>query len=221
MRLIIIGDIHGCAVEFEKMLERVSPTPSDRVILLGDLVNRGPASHRVVSLARESGAIALLGNHERRLLTWRHFGDDLRLKPYDLRTIEDLSEIDWEYLEHMRLHYHDPDLDVVCVHGGFLPGVPWRTQTVSVITTIQVVDAEGQPRRRSESPQSPHWSELWKGPPFVVYGHTPRREVQQRPACLGIDTGCVHGGHLTAYILPEKTIVQIPAKRAYFPRNLV
>lgn len=221
MRLIIIGDIHGCAAEFEKLLDLVSPDPQDRLVLLGDLVNRGPSSHRVVALARKAGAIALLGNHEQRLLTWRQVGEAQKLKEYERRTIEDLTERDWEYLERMPLHHEEPDLGLVAVHGGFLPGAPWRTQPLAVVTTIQVVDAEGKPRRRAESPSSPHWSELWTGPPFVVYGHTPRREVQRQPDCLGLDTGCVHGGHLSALILPQNKIVQIKARQAYAPRNLI
>ena len=67
-RLIIIGDIHGCHQEFADLLNQLAPVKGDRIILLGDLVNRGPDSLRVLDLARASRAIALLGNHELRLL---------------------------------------------------------------------------------------------------------------------------------------------------------
>ena len=53
---IAIGDIHGCHAEFAELLERLAPTAEDRFILLGDLVNRGPDSLKVIDLAREAGA---------------------------------------------------------------------------------------------------------------------------------------------------------------------
>ena len=79
-----------------------------------------------------------------------------------------------------------------------------------------VVGKNGEPLKRAESPDSPHWSTLWVGPPFVVYGHTPRPAVEATKWTLGIDTGCVLGDYLTAYILPEKRIVQVKAREKYF-----
>jgi len=79
-----------------------------------------------------------------------------------------------------------------------------------------VVGKDGEPHKRSEEPEAPHWSTLWEGPPFVVYGHTPREEVARTKWTLGIDTACVLGGCLTAYILPEKRIVQVKARERYY-----
>ncbi|MDX2108942.1 MAG: metallophosphoesterase [Verrucomicrobiota bacterium] len=216
-RLIAIGDIHGCAWEFEQLLSHLQPGPQDQVVLLGDLVNRGPDSHRVLKLARECRAISLLGNHERRLLNFLRLGNSLDLKTYDRYTIDELTDEDWDYISHMRLTHYSFTHDTVFVHAGFLPNIPWQKQTVSIVTEIQVVDNEGQPRKRSESPNSPHWCELWKGPPFVVYGHTPRKTTLMKEWSLGLDTACVNGGFLSAYVLPEKKIYQVKAKRAYVP----
>ena len=102
------------------------------------------------------------------------------------------------------------------VHGGFLPGKPWRGQPASVVTRIQVVSPDGQPHKRAEFPDAPHWSELWNGPPFVIYGHTPRPEPAWTQWSLGIDTGCVLGGALTACVLPGRTLIQVPAREKYF-----
>ena len=74
-RLIAIGDIHGCHFEFAELLARLAPTRDDRIVLVGDLVNRGPDSCRVIDLARQHRAIALLGNHELRLMKYRRTGD--------------------------------------------------------------------------------------------------------------------------------------------------
>jgi predicted phosphodiesterase len=68
-RTIAIGDVHGCADELEELLEALNLKPGDRVIQLGDLVNRGPDSRRVIQLARTYKIEAILGNHELRLLT--------------------------------------------------------------------------------------------------------------------------------------------------------
>lgn len=215
-RLIAIGDIHGCATEFEMLLDKVRPGKNDRVILLGDLVNRGPDSSRVLDLAREHATAALLGNHELRLLNFRKTDDPSHLKRADYETLKLMRSKDWDYLEAMPLTYYDDALDVVFVHGGFLPDKPWHRQTARVVTRIQVVDKSGEPRKRSEAPGAPHWSELWSGPPFVVYGHTPRPDVSRQKWSLGIDTSCVMGGALTAFVLPERRIVQIEARQKYY-----
>jgi hypothetical protein len=214
-RLIAIGDIHGCHHEFAELLDRLALSPEDRVILLGDLVNRGPDSTRVIDLARTCGAKALLGNHELRLLKARRSGDRKLLKSHDLDTVDKLRPEDWDYLEAMPLTHEEPELNTVFVHGGFLPDEPWQKQPAEVVTRIQVVDRDGRPRKRSEAPDAPSWADLWGGPPFVVYGHTPRHEVSRLKWSAGIDTGCVLGGYLTAYVLPERRFVQVKARQAY------
>jgi serine/threonine protein phosphatase 1 len=214
-RVIAIGDVHGCHAELKELIGLLAPTDEDLLVFLGDLVNRGPESHDVVELARTLHARSLLGNHELRLLNARRTGDDSELKDDDKRTIKQLTPADWNYLENMTLFHHLPDIDTVLVHGGFLPGQAWQTQPAAVVTRIQVIDRDGRPRKRNDSPNSPFWADLWSGPPFVVYGHTPRHEVYEKPASLGIDTGCVYGGHLTAYILPEKKLVQVKAREKY------
>ncbi len=215
-RLIAIGDIHGCAAEFSELLARLAPGRGDRLILLGDLVNRGPASTKVIDLARGAGALALLGNHEFRLLNYRRSGDKSLLKEDDHSTLEQLRPQDWDFFESMPLTHYVPEFDTVFVHGGFLPGQPWRQQPASVVTRIQMIDRDGRPRRRADCPDAPEWAELWKGPPFVVYGHTPHDEIRRGPWTVDIDTGCVNGGHLTAYVLPEGRFVQVKARRKYY-----
>jgi hypothetical protein len=79
-----------------------------------------------------------------------------------------------------------------------------------------VIDREGKPGKRADKPDSPAWADLWSGPPFVVYGHTPRREIYKLKWSVGIDTGCVQGGHLTAYVLPEKRFHQVKARQRYW-----
>jgi predicted phosphodiesterase len=215
-RLITIGDIHGCHEEFAELLSLLELKPDDRLILLGDLVNRGPDSHRVIELARAHRAISLLGNHELRLLNYRRTRDLKYIKEHDLETFDQLRPDDWTYLEKMLLTYEEPALNLVLVHGGFLPGQPWQRQPAEVVTRIQVIDRDGQPRKRADAPDAPFWADLWNGPPYVIYGHTPRPEIYKLKWSLGLDTACVMGGHLTAFILPEKRFVQVKARQRYF-----
>jgi diadenosine tetraphosphatase ApaH/serine/threonine PP2A family protein phosphatase len=215
-RLIAIGDIHGCHLEFAELLERVELTKDDQLILLGDLVNRGPDSLRVIDLARQHRAISLLGNHELRLLNYRKTKDHGFLKETDEDTFNKLRPEDWEFLEAMPLTHYVEELNIVFVHGGFLPNEPWAKQPASVVTRVQVIDSEGKPRKRADAPDAPAWADLWSGPPFVVYGHTPRAEIYKLKWSVGIDTACVMGGYLTAYILPEKRFVQVKARKRYY-----
>ncbi|MFY9925313.1 MAG: metallophosphoesterase [Opitutaceae bacterium] len=216
-RLIAVGDIHGCHNEFADLLHQLDLKGGDRTVLLGDLVNRGPNSPKVIDLARQAGSLSLLGNHELRLLKFRKTGDRKYMKEHDLETFDALRPQDWAYLESMQLTYEDAELNTVFVHGGFLPGEPWHKQPAEVVTRIQVIDKEGRPKKRADDPEAPSWADLWGGPPFVIYGHTPRPEVYKLKWSLGIDTGCVMGGYLTAYILPERRIVQVKARQRYFP----
>lgn len=215
-RIIAIGDIHGCHLEFAELLDRIALTAEDQLILLGDLVNRGPDSPRVVDLAIQRHAISLLGNHEARLLAYRRTKDRSQLKDDDEKTCAALQPHHWDYLEKMSLTHEVPELNTVFVHGGFLPGEPWQRQPESVVTRIQVIDTDGRPRKRAEAPNGVLWAERWSGPPFVVYGHTPRPDIFKLKWSVGIDTACVMGGHLTAYILPERRFVQVKARRRYY-----
>jgi serine/threonine protein phosphatase 1 len=73
-RSFVIGDIHGCAATLRQLvLEQLCPTPADRIYLLGDLIDRGPASKGVLDFIFEMRAAghsmaAVMGNHEEMLL---------------------------------------------------------------------------------------------------------------------------------------------------------
>ncbi len=214
-RIIAIGDVHGCAEEFAELLQAIKPTKHDRLIQLGDLVNRGPDSRGVIGLAREYGVEAILGNHELRILRALRQRKPSLLKDYDLNTIQQLHRKDWRYLEQLPGHIYLKKHATVFVHGGFLPEIPWSAQSLDTITSIQVLTKAGQAAKHSDAPDAPSWAESWHGDPFVVYGHTPRANVFERPGSIGIDTGCVYGGHLTAYVLGAGTLYQVRARKTY------
>jgi len=214
-RTIAIGDVHGCADEFEELLNALELEPEDRVIQLGDLVNRGPSSHAALELARQYKVEAIIGNHELRLLRAREEGRKSLLKDYERTTVKELTDADWDYLDTMPKFEYGATRDVVLVHGGFLPSQPWQSQDVDLLTSIQVIDKKGKPAKRADAPNAKPWADFWSGKPFVIYGHTPRPNVLERQGSIGIDTGCVYGGHLTAYVIEDRSLVQVRARKPY------
>ncbi len=214
-RVLVVGDVHGCSGELTQLLDAADLGENDRIVFVGDLVNNGPDSHGVVKIARQHNAFSVVGNHEWRLLRARASKNPRLLKESDHATLRQLRPADWNYLETMALTIEFPELNTVVVHGGFLPDRPWHSQSVSVVTRIQVVTPAGRAAKRSKSRDGTPWAPLWKGPPFVIYGHTPKQAVAKAPFALGIDTGCVYGGFLTGVLLPERKIIRVAAARRY------
>lgn len=217
-KIIAIGDIHGCSIELDELLEALEYNEEDEhLVFLGDLINRGPDSRGVLDRVHElNNKTLIVGNHELRLLNFKKTGDSSKLKPYDYSTLEILEERDWKLFESMVPTYYVREYDTVFVHGGFLPNIPWQEQPVEVVAKIQTVSPDGKPKKRTKNNENPLWSDLWVGPPFVVYGHTPNIDKIERGTwSLDLDTGCVWGGSLSAYVLPGKAIVSVPAHKKY------
>jgi len=215
MRTIIVGDVHGCLDELHALLARLGRTPEDRVVLVGDLVAKGPDSLGVVQWARESGADAVLGNHDAHTLQAVH--GDLDARPTHIAIAKALSPEDVAWLEARPLWLR---LDLpggpprVVVHAGLVPGVPIERQERKMLLNLRSISDAGQPSKRIEGKP---WSTLWPGPEHVVFGHDALRGLQRRPFATGLDTGCVYGRELTALVLPTGELVSVPARRVYTP----
>jgi len=216
-RTIIIGDVHGCALELADLLNKVKLRGDDKLVFIGDLINRGPDTAGVFRIVHnlQYQKKFILGNHELRLLNYRKKKKGSILKAYDKPTVKILTPKDWELMENMVPYVYKKKHDTLIIHGGLLPKIPWKNQSIKDITRIQVSDKKGKGHKRSECWKGTPWAKLWAGPPFVIYGHTPYKQVHHDLWAMGIDTGCVYGGYLTAYILPEKEIIQIPARKTY------
>ena len=63
-KIVIIGDVHGCVHELQKLLDQCDANNNTTVILVGDLVNKGPYSAEVIALVRKIGAYCVRGNHD-------------------------------------------------------------------------------------------------------------------------------------------------------------
>ena len=157
-RTIAIGDVHGCASEFEALLKALELKAADHVIQVGDLINRGPDSHDVIELAREYKVEVILGNHELRLLRARRELCPELLKSYDYATLKQLTKADWDYLEARPNYHHISEIDTVFVHAGFLPDQIWHEQSIEVTAHIQVIDHNGRAAKRSHAPAASAWA---------------------------------------------------------------
>jgi bis(5'-nucleosyl)-tetraphosphatase (symmetrical) len=136
----LIGDVQGCEAPLARLLERIAFSPSrDTAYLLGDLVNRGPASAAVLRRLMGYGDAVrcLLGNHDLSLLAVAYG----HRAPHRNDTMDDILQspdrdamLDWLRHRSMALHAHG----ILMVHGGVLP--PWDLQrTLALAQEVETV----------------------------------------------------------------------------------
>lgn len=214
----VIGDIHGCLEELCSLLEALPLEPADRVIFLGDYVDRGPDSKGVLSYLIDwqqrasQQLIFLKGNHEDMFLSYLGLkgnygemflfnGGGATLASYGASQRNDAPEeilelippSHLEFLQRLRTSYvMEPFL---CVHAGIHPSKLLDQQLEEDLLWI-----------RDEFIFNPH-----RLPYTVLFGHTPQREVLfHLPYKVGLDTGLVYGNKLSCLEVEEKVLFQIP-----------
>jgi serine/threonine protein phosphatase 1 len=221
-RIVAVGDIHGCYDELVELLRRVAPRDGDAVVSVGDMVTKGPSAPRCLDLWRERGYRAVKGNNELKLLARaRPVLRWLDRKDRDVLRRGDLLR----YLRGWPLVIDFPSFAVSVVHGGFLPGMQVTEEEIArgqdVISELRWIrqkkDGWVPVPKDKKKKEDVLWAEKWRGERFVLYGHTPLREPRFDRRALGLDTGCVYGGSLTAALLDNGawTTVSVPAKRKY------
>lgn len=212
-RTIIIGDVHGCHLELAQLLREAHVVPGrDRVIFIGDLINKGPDSRRVWDLFCAVQAESIMGNHEWSML---HLLDDAGNKhaKYRDRFAKDFGTSLAAFVEDVRKWPQWLDLgDYLLVHAGVVPGQHPQDTDPWVLTTIRTWDGSGADLL---NPANPPWFDLYQGDQTVVFGHWAALGGVLRSNVLGLDTGCVYGGMLTALVLPEKRFVRVRAREPY------
>lgn len=231
MRRIFVGDIQGCLRQFDELLATLGLQAGDRLYCVGDLVNRGPDSLGVLRRARDLGARVVLGNHDIHLL---RIAAGAAVPGEDDRLAEVLDAPDRNTLlawlgAQPVMRVED---DIVVVHGGLHPawtdvGAVAAELNAAIVdhvrghndpriryaTQVRYCDAHGERPPQDEPPPDPPfvpWDQFYRGERTVVFGHWSRRGLVVGHRLRGLDSGCVCGGALTAWIAEDDRIVQVP-----------
>ncbi len=240
IRTIIVGDVHGCLDELDELLHLVELRPGfDRLVFVGDLLDRGPDPIGCLHRARELRAACVVGNHEDKHLRWSRHEAQRRadpthrnpLRPFGVERMAEHARLSADDLAWVATLPHVLRLDGrwAVVHGGLSPRRRLDAQLRDEVIRMRLVDPEGHvaavPRGESATGLA-HWATLWPGPESVAYGHhvhgleVPRvDEPVPGVRCVGLDTGCVYGGRLSALVLPAEEIESVTAREAYAARR--
>jgi len=224
--LYAIGDIHGEREKLDALLDKLPLQSGDRLVFVGDYVDRGPDSRGVVDslieLSRRIPCVFLIGNHESMFLDflgWRsteYFGGDAFLANGGDRTLASYGYFDRDEPDPLRfelppehVHFYRQlvlyhlEGDYLFVHAGIgrqladEPDVSYALRKARCEDLLWDRTSLDMPHRLGVT---------------VVYGHTPAPDFQIRwnlPFGIGIDTGAVYGGRLTAIRLPDETLFQV------------
>ena len=214
-RTIIIGDIHGCFDELTDLLKVINLQADDRVIAVGDLIAKGPKNAEVLDLFIDDARFSsVVGNHDR--IVRQHFrGEPVPLTNQQREAVQQLESGRERYSRFLRsLPYVIELPNHLVVHAGIRPGVPLDEQMASDLTEIRTMGAD--PTRRKGTA----WYKVYRGPKTIVFGHWPKKKPKRKAFAIGLDTGCVYGGSLTAYIIESDEFISVPARRVYDGRRL-
>jgi diadenosine tetraphosphatase ApaH/serine/threonine PP2A family protein phosphatase len=209
-RTIIIGDIHGCYDELCELLDRVGPVAGDRVISVGDLIVKGEKNREVLDLfSVDERFSAVIGNHDRALLRyWR--GEAVKLKESQERTRVELEPDRERYSAYLNSLPFLIDLGThLVVHADVRPGVALKDQAVEDLTELRTLGED-----RTNRVGIP-WYEVYDGDKIALFGHWPASQPRRAPRAIGLDTGCVYGFQLTAYIIEAEEFISVKARRVY------
>ena len=211
-KIIVVGDVHGCLIELEELLDKCAYRPEkDRLIFVGDLINRGEHSLEVLQLAYTLGAECVLGNHEETLL--KHHLENRPAREDTAQLLQKLKEqapflISW--IGSWPLYIKEKAF--VVVHAGIVPEYTLDKTPKKILTHVRYWDQE---KRQMSKYSGTPWYHLYKGKRLVIYGHWALKGLMVRENTIGLDSGCVWGGNLSALILPGQQIVQVKAKKCY------
>jgi diadenosine tetraphosphatase ApaH/serine/threonine PP2A family protein phosphatase len=209
-RTIVIGDIHGCAAELDDLLHLINLKSDDRVIAVGDLIVKGPKNREVLDRFIEDKRLSsVVGNHDR-VIRQHLRGEPVPLNKPQRKAVKQLREDENRYANFLRALPYTIDLGShLIVHAGLRPGVSLDEQSASDLTEIRTMGAD--PARR----KGVAWYDVYRGEKVVLFGHWPAAEPRRAERAIGLDTGCVYGGQLTAYIIEAEEFVSVPAHEVY------
>jgi serine/threonine protein phosphatase 1 len=209
-RIIAVGDIHGHAKALAALIRLIELRPGDTLVTLGDYVDRGPDSKGVldqlIELEHRCHLVPLMGNHEEMMLGakegrdnfrfWMQFGGDAALDSYGPgRTMNLVPREHWALLKRLRLSHQSEHH--FFVHANYYPNRPFQEQDTQTVLW-RPLEGNDVPGR--------HYSGK-----TAILGHSPQMngKVLDLDHLVCIDTGCGHGGLLTALDVEAGRIWQV------------
>ncbi len=220
--LYAVGDIHGQLDQLQELIRSLPLARHDELFFVGDYVDRGPDSKGVVEflvqLQEQYACTFLMGNHEGMFLSflgWQgpaYFGAEAFLHNGGETTLESygyfesggefrLPEAHERFFRSLVLWHIEGEY--AFVHAGI-------SRESLRLSDIKYALSK-------ESPRDLLWQRSTADLPHslgvtIIYGHTPMPDMQVRwnlPYSIGIDTGAVYGGALSAIRLPDETLFQV------------
>lgn len=207
MKRYVIGDVHGCYDELHELMNRIHDHANGekiKVIFVGDYVDRGPDSKKVVDLIMYLTSmhdhVALMGNHEDMLLDGDFTYAEATLRSFNskLTPLMELPDYVTDWMRTLPKYYEDDT--IIVAHAGANPAWPMDQQTDQMLLWMRYEEY--------------HHAQL---PKHFYHGHTPRLgKIEQIDDRTNVDTACVYGGHLTAAIVGDdgkpEGFIQVPQK---------
>ncbi len=215
MRQIIIGDVHGCYTELQELLNMVGISPNDEIIALGDLVDRGPYSLKVLNFfSNQSNNKSIMGNHERKHI--RSFHSLIEPSISQCTTRQEFSNNQYEkailFMESFPTFIELPE--AILVHGYFEPNIALNQQQEHII--IGTLKGDLYLKRKFQRP----WYELYnENKPIIVGHHDYKGDGKPlifKNQVFCIDTGCCRGRALTCITLPDFNIFSVKSHSNYW-----
>ena len=223
MKTAVIGDIHGCGQELTELLEYLAEAEAvRRVVLTGDLLTKGLTPGMVISALDDfevagGKVVAVCGNHDLRLLHAMIRAEGglppSRLPKPERKACERLarqdhaaSAIRWLSRAAETIEWTDGN-GLTVLHAGIRPELGLaRTSDHDKI------------HLKASSGKRPWWLDYDGSDGLIVFGHKPVKDpVQERRngrlVAVNLDTGCVHGGQLTAFLPDSGRFVAVESRR--------
>ena len=233
MRHIFIGDVHGMLDELNTLLDKLELREDDRIVFVGDLLDKGPDSagvvNRVRTLASSNEVTLVMGNHEDTHSRYRKHcvsnistAESMAERKPELPAITaQLTPEDTLFLDTAVLFHRVPSCNIIVVHGG-IPGsqrtLPDSLKELEGLSNNKLKPYKLLMRTRhvdantgnfvglgNEKPDDPYWADIYDGRfGHIIFGHQPfMNGVKYFKHATGIDTGAVFGGTLTALIVSD------------------
>jgi len=226
-KTFVIGDVHGCIDDLHELMQKLSPSTHDRLIFIGDLIDKGPDSlavvRTVVQWSKQLKVQLILGNHEEKFLRYvQHIrtgsGREKEMKGIEEfpTLLDGLGDEELRFLEGAYYTLHLPESNTLLVHGGLWQSIDFPlpatyefaenhkvdNKRLALLTMTRYLNAAGNfVGLGQEKTGDSFWAEGYDGQwGHVFFGHQPFLQAEPRRFlhATGIDTGCVFGGWLSA-----------------------